>query len=101
VSSAELTLPEIHDEVVAVLRAAGYDSVDKVLSADPGQLAELPGFDAETVDAVLAAAREQQAVQMAEQAAEPADADAAVDQPVGEAEGVATESAASTGDEER
>ena len=57
VESRELTLPEIHEEVLAALRAAGYDTVDKLLGADPDQLATLPGFDAETVEAVMAAAR--------------------------------------------
>ncbi len=61
VESHPLSLPEIHDEVVAVLRAAGYDTAEKVIAADPDQLAMLPGFDRETVDAVLAAARSQQA----------------------------------------
>jgi transcription termination/antitermination protein NusA len=58
-----LVLPDIHDEVVAVLRAAGYDTVDKVLGADTDALAALPGFDADTVEAVLAAARVQQAAE--------------------------------------
>ena len=57
VKSASSTI----EEVVAGLRAAGYDSVDKLLEADPAQLALLPGFDAETVEAVLSAARIQQA----------------------------------------
>src|ERR1051325_5280269 len=57
VESHALSLPEIHDEVVAVLRAAGYDTVEKVIAADPDALMALPGFDRETVDAVLAAAR--------------------------------------------
>ena len=35
VESHPLSLPEIHDEVVAVLRAAGYDTVEKVIEADP------------------------------------------------------------------
>ena len=56
-----LELPDIHVEVVSALRAAGYDTVEKVLEAAPETLAALPGFDAETVEAVLAAARTQQA----------------------------------------
>ena len=32
--SRPLALPDIHDEVVAALRAAGYDTVEKVLEAD-------------------------------------------------------------------
>jgi N utilization substance protein A len=55
-----LELPDIHVEVVAALRAGGYDTVEKVLAAAPDELAGLPGFDAETVEAVLAAARAQQ-----------------------------------------
>jgi len=51
-----LSLPEIHVEVVAALRNAGYDTVDKVIEAGAEQLAALPGFDAETVEAVLASA---------------------------------------------
>jgi N utilization substance protein A len=78
VASQELTLPDIHDEVVAVLRAAGYDSAEKVLSADPADLAGLPGFDAETVEAVLAAARTQRAPERQAAAAEDADSDASV-----------------------
>jgi N utilization substance protein A len=59
VESHELSLPGIHDEVVAVLRAAGFDTVEKLLEADDEALAGLPGFDAETVEAVKAAARTQ------------------------------------------
>jgi N utilization substance protein A len=59
VESHELSLPDIHDEVVAVLRAGGYDTVEKLLEADEAALAALPGFDAETVEAVKAAARVQ------------------------------------------
>jgi N utilization substance protein A len=59
VESRELSLPDIHDDVVAALRAAGYDTAEKVVAADPDQLLQLPGFDQETVDAVLAAARQQ------------------------------------------
>jgi N utilization substance protein A len=55
-AAAPLVLPEIHDEVVAALRNAGYDTVDKILEAGAEPLAALPGFDTETVEAVLAAA---------------------------------------------
>src|SRR6187399_628908 len=55
-----LSLPDIHDEVVAVLKAAGYDTVDKLLDAPQENLLALQGFDTETVEAVLAAARIQQ-----------------------------------------
>src|SRR5579871_4248506 len=57
-ATGPLTLPGIHDEVVATLQAAGYDNVQKILDG-ADQLASLPGFDQETVDAVLAVAREQ------------------------------------------
>ncbi len=59
--AAPLVLPEIHDEVIAALRNAGYDTVDKILEAGAGKLAELPGFDAETVEAVLAVAEGERA----------------------------------------
>jgi len=68
VESHDLRLPDIHDDVVAALRAAGYDTAEKVLAADPDQLGQLPGFDQDTVEAVLAAAR-QQAVETTETAA--------------------------------
>jgi len=52
-----LTLPDIHEEVLAALRAGGFDTIEKVLAATTEDLLALPGFDQETVDAVLAAAR--------------------------------------------
>jgi N utilization substance protein A len=55
-ATGELKLPGIHDEVVAVLKTAGYDTVEKILEAGAEQLAGVPGFDQETIDAVLAAA---------------------------------------------
>jgi N utilization substance protein A len=51
-----LSLPDIHDEVISQLKAAGYTSVDKIRDAGADALAAIPGFDAETVEAVLAAA---------------------------------------------
>jgi N utilization substance protein A len=60
-AAAALVLPEIHVEVVTALQNAGYDTVDKILEADPAKLAELPGFDAETIEAVLAAAEGERA----------------------------------------
>jgi len=57
-ATGELKLPGIHDEVIAVLKAAGYDSVQKIVDG-ADQLSALQGFDQETVDAVVAAAREQ------------------------------------------
>jgi N utilization substance protein A len=56
-----LVLPGIHDEVVAQLRAAGFDTFDKILDATPEQLAALPDFDAETIEAVRAAAESERA----------------------------------------
>ncbi len=93
-----LELPEIHDEVVAALRNAGYDSVAKVIEAGAETIAALPGFDAETADAVLASAavqaeveagRAAEAAARAEAEAEeaPADAPAMEDQPVDRAAG--------------
>jgi N utilization substance protein A len=67
-----LVLPDIHVDVVAALRAGGYDTVEKVLDASPDALAALPGFDADTVEAVLAAARTQQAAEAAGKDEEPA-----------------------------
>jgi transcription termination/antitermination protein NusA len=85
VETRELALPDIHDDVVAAVRAAGYDTAEKVVEADPAQLLLLPGFDQETVEAVQAAARQQVAddqaaaeAARAEQAAEP-DAEAPVE----------------------
>jgi N utilization substance protein A len=54
--TAELVLPGIHDEVVGVLRQAGYTSAAQVAAADPAELAGT-GLDDETVQAVLDAAR--------------------------------------------
>ena len=69
-----LSLPDIHEDVLAALRAAGYDTVDKVLEANPADLAALPGFDQDTVDAVVAAAAAEKARQPepADDAGEPA-----------------------------
>jgi transcription termination/antitermination protein NusA len=56
-----LALPDIHEEVLAALRAGGFDTVDKVLAASAEELLALPGFDQETVDAVKAAAESEHA----------------------------------------
>jgi N utilization substance protein A len=64
-----LVLPDIHEDVIAALKAAGYDTVEKVLEAGADNLATLPGFDADTVEAVLAAAAAQRETDAAEQAA--------------------------------
>jgi len=55
-SAAPLELPEIHVEVISALTAAGYTTADQVVAAGAEALSALPGFDAETVTAVLAAA---------------------------------------------
>jgi N utilization substance protein A len=60
-TAGPLVLPGIHDEVVAQLRAAGYDTIEKVLDGSPEELAALPNFDAETVEAVRAAAESERA----------------------------------------
>jgi N utilization substance protein A len=82
--AASLVLPEIHDEVVAQLRNAGYDTVDKIIEAGAEKLGELPGFDAETIEAVLAAAEGERSARDAAAAAQPA-------QPESPAEEVAEE----------
>jgi N utilization substance protein A len=66
-----LTLPDIHEEVLAAMRAGGFDTVEKVLEASTESLLALPGFDQDTVDAVVAAARVEQAAQQAQASAEP------------------------------
>ena len=48
-------LPGIHDEVVGVLRQAGYESAAQLTEAGAEGLAET-GLDAETIQAVLEAA---------------------------------------------
>jgi N utilization substance protein A len=83
-----LTLPDIHEDVIAVLRAGGFDTVDKILAAVPEQLLALPGFDQDTLDAVLAAARAEQASLDEANAAQAGAGDAATE-PVGPDEPVA------------
>jgi N utilization substance protein A len=98
-----LSLPEIHDEVVAALRNAGYDTVDKVIEAGAEPLAALPGFDAETAEAVLAsaavekAALEQAAAERAA-AAEAGAADAGAEAGATEADAVAAGEPAEPGE---
>jgi N utilization substance protein A len=55
-ADAPLELPDIHVEVLNVLRTAGYKTAAEVRGAGAETLSALPGFDAETVAAVLAAA---------------------------------------------
>ncbi len=73
-----LILPEIHDEVVAAIKSAGYDSLDKIIDAGADALLQIEGFDQETVDAVLAVAQvektKQDAARAAAAEAEPAPA---------------------------
>src|SRR6185436_8270225 len=68
-ATERLVLPDIHDEVVQTLAVAGFDTVDKVIGAGAETLAGLPGFDAETVEAVLAAAESARATRDAAAAA--------------------------------
>ena len=99
---APLVLPEIHDEVVGQLRSAGYDTVDKIIDAGAGKLTELPGFDAETIEAVLAAAQSQKAAQEAAAATAPADESAVADEPaVEEAAAEPSEAPVAVDDKER
>jgi N utilization substance protein A len=51
-----LSLPDIHDEVVAFLQGAGYQSAGQVVAAGPEALIAC-GLDEETVQAVLDSAR--------------------------------------------
>jgi N utilization substance protein A len=67
---SELVLPGIHDEVVAAVKNAGYDTIDKVLEAGADALKAIEGFDQETVDAVLAAAAQERAARDSAPAAE-------------------------------
>ena len=55
-ADAPLELPDIHVEVINALRTAGYKTAAEVRAAGAETLSALPGFDAETVAAVLAAA---------------------------------------------
>ncbi len=80
-----LALPDIHEDVLAALRAAGFDTVDRVLEANPADLAALPGFDQETVDAVLASASSEKAAQEAAAARAAMTADQAEDAQPGDA----------------
>ena len=77
-----LVLPDIHDEVVGVLRGAGYESAAQVAAADPAALVEC-GLDEETVQAVLESAR---AVVEASQFEAPQEPEAEAPKPKPEAE---------------
>ena len=52
-----LVLPDIHDEIVASLLAAGYESAEMVAAASIEALMEVPGIDEGTAESVLAAAQ--------------------------------------------
>ncbi len=54
-TGGDLVLPDIHDEVVAVLRQGGFSSAAQIVEAGKPGL-EVLGFDGETIDAVLEAA---------------------------------------------
>ena len=73
-----LVLPDIHDEVVGVLRNAGYQSAAQVAAADPTVLVEC-GLDEETVQAVLESARAVIEASQAEAPQEPESADPETD----------------------
>ena len=76
-----------------LLECLESDTVEKVLEAGPDALAALPGFDADTVEAVRAAAKAQQESELASAATEPepeeaaetsAEVEPAADEPVAE-----------------
>ena len=52
-----LALPDIHDEIVASLIEAGYESADMVAAASVEALMAVPGIDEATAESVLAAAK--------------------------------------------
>jgi Holliday junction resolvasome RuvABC DNA-binding subunit len=52
-----LVLPDIHDEIVASLLDAGYESAEMVAAASIEALMEVPGIDQGTAESVLAAAQ--------------------------------------------
>jgi len=52
-----LILPDIHDEIVASLLDAGYESAEMVAAASIEALMEVPGIDQGTAESVLAAAQ--------------------------------------------
>ena len=53
-----LSLPDIHDEVVGMLRSAGYTTANQIIEAGADALKQIEGFEQETVDAVLASAQQ-------------------------------------------
>jgi N utilization substance protein A len=100
-----LTLPDIHDEIVASLREAGYESADMVAAATIEELTTVPGIDEATAESVLAsahaeveaaAARQQAEAEQAE--AERAEAEqAAAEQAAAQAEAEPAEAAEAAG----
>jgi len=52
-----LVLPDIHDEIVASLQDAGYESAEMVAAASIEALMEVPGIDQGTAESVLASAQ--------------------------------------------
>jgi N utilization substance protein A len=58
-AEATLSLPGINDEVVAMLREAGYTSTESVAAATMEALMAIPGVDEHTATSVLESARDQ------------------------------------------
>lgn len=97
----ELTLPDIHDEIVAALSEAGYQSAEMIAGAPAEDLLALPGFDEATVESVMTAARAQaEAAEAARQQAE-AEAAAAEAEAAPEGDAAAEGEAAPEGDAAR
>jgi len=92
----ELVLPDIHDEIVASLRDAGYQTAAQVAAASIETLMEIPGIDEGTAESVLVAATAQAEVERAE--AERAEAERAEAEQA-EAEQAEAEAAAASGAE--
>jgi N utilization substance protein A len=77
-----LVLPDIHDEIVASLLNAGYESADMVAAASVEALMEVPGIDEATAESVLAAAlAEVEAAAARAREAADAEAEAGADMP--------------------
>jgi len=76
-----LVLPDIHDEIVASLLAAGYESAEMVAAASMEALMEVPGIDEGTAESVLAAAQAEveAAAARTQEAAGEADGEAGAD----------------------
>ncbi len=66
-----LPVPGLEPELVARLQLAGFDTLDRLVDAEPEALASASGLDLETVARVQAAAREAAAATAAEGTPEP------------------------------